>query len=843
MSKHSSKAMIEYSLPPGCELLHFPRTDGDSVHWPPNQEEVEDEDGSVNFYKPIPEQQGMSLKWLHGVGQKVAEMMDMPKGKQYAFASWPDGYRFFDHHKGAKASPRHDNYVIGCTTVSRFRSIPEIVPHALWLMTDPTMDRSNCNCKYCSKRQQSAVSQQYGFPSQAFRGSAAPTASQSSKRRNRNHQPYAAVQRTKALKAQTENVQTAKKRKRETVQESQRTAQLEPPKETVPNERISDLISAAMRLGPERRTRRFHRQGELVWCMLAVPIRAALPGDNATSITMWPAIIREWGTIQEFVAREDYEQPPSGMIDAEELARIEAGRPRVAAGHHYAGEGQVGNQYRSFHRTRYSAQLLAIDAQIRVLDDCVLPYPAWAPPASLLSILSEIPTDRLDYKREYCPPATMLEQPSQQDIETAFVHAAAPYSVALEAAAELAALWSVTDEWNAETLNADNQEEPETRYQGLWWGPERIWVGDLVQLKMPRKQLQGPMLRDPFKVEDREEEVGAGDRGVFMHLKSLKPVEMRTLDGQVHTEICASGELFEVAEDPACLSTQIPQEEGDEVQRKMTDAAKRAHERQVDEAARGVEGLDVNASGNGSAKGKEREDVAMRPTSDVAPAPPTDVTFPNPDPTVPIDQTVPAMLDALGAPSANTNGVPPRTDIGGLSGPANVEEQLPPAPPPFAFRPLLLEAGHEASVSLDLLGGRYYPGILQHPLLFNIRQMIIDAAIHRPDEMPPAESEAVLALEGISPGYNCAMSPTRMIVGRKKAIERAEARAVELLKGSWARKANGMNGVQEVNGGGDGMQREGTWTATPPTDDAMREGLASMFGNGDGMDVDLDAFL
>ena len=33
--------------------------------------------------------------------------------KKYAFASWPDGYGFFDHHKGAKASPRHDAYLIG----------------------------------------------------------------------------------------------------------------------------------------------------------------------------------------------------------------------------------------------------------------------------------------------------------------------------------------------------------------------------------------------------------------------------------------------------------------------------------------------------------------------------------------------------------------------------------------------------------------------------------------------------------------------------------------------------------------------------------------------------------
>lgn len=76
--KHHGKLAIDYSLPPGCELLHFPRSDGNAATWPANQEEVEDEDGNVNFYMPIPEQTGTSLKWLHQVGQKVAEELGKP---------------------------------------------------------------------------------------------------------------------------------------------------------------------------------------------------------------------------------------------------------------------------------------------------------------------------------------------------------------------------------------------------------------------------------------------------------------------------------------------------------------------------------------------------------------------------------------------------------------------------------------------------------------------------------------------------------------------------------------------------------------------------------------------
>ena len=33
------------------------------------------------------------------------------------------------------------------------------------------------------------------------------------------------------------------------------------------------------------------------------------------------------------------------------------------------------------------------------------------------------------------------------------------------------------------------QVKTQKRYQGLWWGGERIWVDDLVRLKVPRREL------------------------------------------------------------------------------------------------------------------------------------------------------------------------------------------------------------------------------------------------------------------------------------------------------------------------------------------------------------------
>jgi len=41
------------------------------------------------------------------------------------------------------------NQPLGSRHVNRFRSPAEFAPHALWLLTDASLDPSNCRCKYC----------------------------------------------------------------------------------------------------------------------------------------------------------------------------------------------------------------------------------------------------------------------------------------------------------------------------------------------------------------------------------------------------------------------------------------------------------------------------------------------------------------------------------------------------------------------------------------------------------------------------------------------------------------------------------------------------------------------
>jgi hypothetical protein len=68
-----------FDMPANPVFLEFMRTDADpdKSSWPENTVEVVDNAGNVNFYHPVAEVVGASLKWKHQVALKVAERMGM----------------------------------------------------------------------------------------------------------------------------------------------------------------------------------------------------------------------------------------------------------------------------------------------------------------------------------------------------------------------------------------------------------------------------------------------------------------------------------------------------------------------------------------------------------------------------------------------------------------------------------------------------------------------------------------------------------------------------------------------------------------------------------------------
>lgn len=97
------------------------------------------------------------------------------------------------------------------------------------------------------------------------------------------------------------------------------------------------------------------------------------------------------------------------------------------------------------------------------------------------------------------------------------------------------------------------------RYQGMWWGAERIWVDDFVRLKVPRRALAptgdnhilapaGPSKTEQQEYQGPDEErhfLGAQMRGTFLRLDGIIIVDVED-NGQVTKQARLTGRLYEL---------------------------------------------------------------------------------------------------------------------------------------------------------------------------------------------------------------------------------------------------------------------------------------------------------
>ena len=107
----------------------------------------------------------------------------------------------------------------------------------------------------------------------------------------------------------------------------------------------------------------------------------------------------------------------------------------------------------------------------------------------------------------------------------------------------------------------------QTRFQGLWWGTERIWTDELVRLKIARCQFApngtdviappaGPSARTLERMKEYGEasvdpvRLGSSERGLFLRLEGLFIVDVPTQDGSNVTKECrASGMVYELVDE------------------------------------------------------------------------------------------------------------------------------------------------------------------------------------------------------------------------------------------------------------------------------------------------------
>lgn len=609
----------------------------------------------------------------------------------------------------------------------RFRSVPEFVLHAVWLMMDEGLQRSNCGCKYCARTPQRGISQAAGFTTSARslsspvarirQSTQAPskaprpqpqTSSQAAKEKGKGKARASELPSVSAGPAGISPPPSPLLQGQETIsaqklvpwfairQEPKPVKPSTGPKASVNAHRIADLEGVN---SPHRR--RLHRIGEVIWCFFDIPITK--PGEQDTAISAWPGVVKSIQRSMHFTIVMD--------------------------------ESSVEHRKANDQPYAYEVTLFNIETTVTVSDQKVLAYQAMSSPQPLIDALSSL-MHTIDRKGH------VLDVPAEGGFNAlsklTFEEVALPYALAVQAPIMLAKYWACTDVWTFKyTVTLDKvvanpvlppkrkfrtpglhigpmpdllpsspigpspppEESPaqvktQKRYQGLWWGGERIWVDDLVRLKVPRGDLvpngnekvlpvvppsQATVDHTIQKGIDPENAPGSGDRGLFLRITGIFVVDEK---------VRISGTLFDLVEE-AFVGAGVGGRE----------------ERQEDTSAFDMRNL---------------------------------------DPALPQHEGTDAQLA-----EPTSNGFKPASDYQVLSAPY-VRSWNPPEPPiGYKFRSIL-KGDWEAVMDISLLSGRYFPGILTDPLLSDHLERLL-----RLEE----QVYHIYALEGLAPGYYNSVDP------------------------------------------------------------------------------------
>lgn len=545
---------------------------------------------------------------------------------------------------------------------------------------------------------------------------------------------------------------------------------------------------------------RYFRKGELVWCALSPPVEG--PHSEADAILFWPGLVDVVTTKAIAVPREDHGLR-NGDVDATESASPTSS-PKV----------QITWSVKQ--QTSYRVKLLATAHSCLLSDAELLPYLSYAPAETLLESLRDALPEALqsDTSRALASDPAMMSPFNPQDVTMSapdrYKEAITPYTLAIQIASHIATYWSPTDQWEfkftmpppaptpAETTHghvpslqdvinstlpngsevasaplaptpdsdalaptrssarvaAHMQNITQMRYQGLWWGAERIWTDELVRLKLARCQFapQGaqavyPPAGPSKSTQEWNEEngvpnddpiQGAGEKGMFMLITGVFVVDLPKADGEPGTnkECRASGMLYELVD-----------------------------EDWIDPAAPLQDGA-VQTNHKGKARAQDGPGTTASISNEFVPQSTLGANANNIDPS----------LESASAP------IPARKDdslsSSILSRPVlTARFELPDPPQGYRFH-AILPPDNECVLSLSLISGRYYPRLFKHPLLQPVVQKALEVPIEQGGLLL---NKHLWSLEGLLPGVHQSMDPEQWKESRHAMFKDADAEARSLL--------------------------------------------------------------
>jgi hypothetical protein len=510
------------------------------------------------------------------------------------------------------------------------------MPHAHWLLSTTTFNPKSpppdgCQCKYCTKKLQSNVNEELGLNHKEPK---TPPRPRHSDLRSPKAKPKPGRSSLSGMSEDNGHWPSPKVTK-PTLIESYHTFRAETrPKGPVTPLRMPNTLPPNVHPDRAEDLRLAHqsRDGELVW----IPVNPPIPTpDNSCSIRHWPGMVVRW-------KRQTHLIPiPGGDESAYEVEE----------------------------KMWYTVMVLATVGEVRNYESGVtLPFLAYRVEDNLLTALRHVPPPSMEmlgspgqYFNEHSP--FPLADDSQDSEYLRFEDVAHQYSLAIQIQANIAQYWSPLNPVGEALVVTQVQKSLSsakslgvTQYEGLWWGPEKIWCGEMVRLMCSHEDLAHHVyirgdLRPRTFSEKVESEVTS--RGVLMHLR-------------------------EVFEDTILLSDRRGEKYG----------------------------LDIDVNGRSTIKvcrvaGTLYE--TLRIGEDDAQVPPPLASYPQDE----------MMLDiALPHPSTS----PPTLVLGPPLPQVHTRRPKPylPPPPPFHKWHPILRSGREVILDATVIAGRYYPELLSN---------------------------------------------------------------------------------------------------------------------------------
>ncbi len=574
---------------------------------------------------------------------------------------------------------------------------------------------------------------------------------------------------------------------------------------------------------------RYFRKGELVWCALNPPIY--LPSGSLGSITYWPGLVDVVTTKPIITPRPADTDAQMHNVDAnipsptEEDGSVGPSNPTKPQ---ITWSIRQNNAYKIKLLNTSTSIILSEDEVLPYLayapDEHLL--------RALGTVLPDA-LESADKESDGTEGRILDVNPLQVDPRDAseydrFKRVVIPYSLAIQMASNIARFWTPTDEWEFKfaipatapstpdapvpslhslitSAMASNGQPPhisgpsgtsseelqnlttrilgqasqppansktvsQLRYQGLWWGAERIWTEELVRLKLARCQFApqgtdtvyppgGPSKSTIEWARDNNIELdgqtaGAGEKSLFMRVEGLFVVDVPSPGETGMIKECrASGMLYELVEEDW--------EESDSVIKNTTDEDKGkgkepthpvgitdAHTGPIDQV------VDIGSASTGPLQSQIPAPFTVNPPDGLSATPPRQVSQ---TPPLPVKEDT--LSRQLSRPVLST------------------AYPLPEPPKGYKFR-AILPPGNEVVLSLSLIAGRYYPRLFSHPLLMPVMQQAMQA--------PPEEGGLYLyrhlwALEGLVPGIHQTMDPEHWKNGRHIMFKEADSQARQAL--------------------------------------------------------------